>query len=93
MLSEFELIRRYFGKAARGARLDEHHASGVDLGIGDDCALLRPRSGMQLAVSTDMLGPLRFKQYEMRLAAILWAHPVGECELMPERLVVPPWMF
>lgn len=44
-LSEFGLIERYFvrtgGKAA--------------LGIGDDCALLTPRPGMQWAVSTDML--------------------------------------
>ncbi len=55
VLSEFELIRRYFDRAARGARFDEHPAPGVDLGIGDDCALLRPRTGMQLAVSTDML--------------------------------------
>ncbi len=30
-------------------------ASGVKLGIGDDCALLRVGPGMELAVSTDML--------------------------------------
>ncbi|MEO8203785.1 MAG: thiamine-phosphate kinase [Betaproteobacteria bacterium] len=29
--------------------------TGVQLGIGDDCALLRPSGGMHLAVSTDML--------------------------------------
>ena len=52
MLSEFELIRRYFDKAARaGGR----PAPGVGLGIGDDCALLRVSPGMELAVSTDML--------------------------------------
>jgi thiamine-monophosphate kinase len=55
VLSEFELIRRYFDNAARGARLGGHPAPGVDLGIGDDCALLRTRTGMQLALSTDML--------------------------------------
>ncbi len=44
-LSEFEIIRRYFERPARGAVL----------GVGDDAALVRPASGMDLAVSTDML--------------------------------------
>jgi thiamine-monophosphate kinase len=48
VLSEFELIGKYFERAARPAR-------GVALGIGDDAALLRPNAGMELAVSTDML--------------------------------------
>ncbi|NMG66486.1 thiamine-phosphate kinase [Azoarcus indigens] len=45
MPSEFDLIRRHFTRAA------VH----TDLAVGDDAALLRPRAGMQLAVSTDML--------------------------------------
>lgn len=45
-LGEFELIRRYF---------DRGPARGVELGIGDDCALIRPAPGTSLAVSTDML--------------------------------------
>ena len=59
MLSEFELIRRYFERSAHShshaltARRAE--PSGVQLGIGDVCALLGPASGMQVAVSTDML--------------------------------------
>jgi thiamine-monophosphate kinase len=44
-MGEFDLIERYFKRAARRS----------PLGIGDDCALLAPRAGMQLAVSTDML--------------------------------------
>ena len=44
-LGEFELIERYFTRPARRAAL----------GIGDDCALLAPTPGMQLAVSSDML--------------------------------------
>ncbi|MGF2489824.1 AIR synthase related protein, partial [Ralstonia pseudosolanacearum] len=44
-LSEFGLIRRYFTRPAR-------HAT---LGVGDDCALLGPRPGHELAISTDML--------------------------------------
>lgn len=44
-LSEFELIRRYFTRPARKAVL----------GVGDDCALLDPRPGHLLAVSSDML--------------------------------------
>ncbi|SCZ35564.1 MULTISPECIES: thiamine-phosphate kinase [Burkholderia] len=48
-LSEFSLIDRFFARrAARGARTST-------LGIGDDCALLEPRSGKLLAISTDML--------------------------------------
>jgi thiamine-monophosphate kinase len=42
---EFELIRRHFSRPVRRAVL----------GVGDDCALLAPRPGMQLAVSTDLL--------------------------------------
>jgi thiamine-monophosphate kinase len=47
-LGEFELIHRYFERPGR-------HDPGVALGIGDDCALLEPAPGQQLAVSTDML--------------------------------------
>ena len=44
-LGEFELIARYFTRPARRAAL----------GVGDDCALLAPSAGMQLATSCDML--------------------------------------
>ncbi|ALS66812.1 thiamine-phosphate kinase [Pandoraea apista] len=47
-LSEFSLIDRFFAHATRQS---EH----VTLGIGDDCALLRPPAGEQIAISTDML--------------------------------------
>ncbi len=47
-MTEFELIARWF---ARPAATDER----VVLGIGDDCALLAPRPGRELAISTDML--------------------------------------
>jgi thiamine-monophosphate kinase len=45
-MTEFELIRRYFA---------DRQAPTEDLGIGDDCALLSARTGMQLAISSDML--------------------------------------
>ncbi|MBM3395136.1 MAG: thiamine-phosphate kinase [Betaproteobacteria bacterium] len=45
MTREFDLIRRYFTRPAPSA----------DLGVGDDCALMRVSEGYQLAVSTDML--------------------------------------
>ena len=48
MLSEFDLIKHYF---VQPYPADERFA----LGIGDDCALLNPRAGMQLAISSDML--------------------------------------
>jgi thiamine-monophosphate kinase len=44
-VGEFELIEKYFTRPARRS----------PLGVGDDCALLAPRPGMQLAVSCDML--------------------------------------
>lgn len=45
MPDEFDLIRCHFTR-------DTRHTA---LGIGDDAALLRPRAGMEVAVSTDML--------------------------------------
>jgi thiamine-monophosphate kinase len=47
-MGEFDLIERYFKSAAKT------HGR-VDLGIGDDCALISPAPGMQLAISSDML--------------------------------------
>jgi thiamine-monophosphate kinase len=44
-MGEFELIERFFKRPARRSAL----------GVGDDCALLTPAAGMQLAVSSDML--------------------------------------
>lgn len=46
-VSEFDLIEEYFG-----GRLSSY---GVNLGIGDDCALLSVPPGQQLAVSMDTL--------------------------------------
>ncbi|PKH01465.1 thiamine-phosphate kinase [Psychromonas sp. MB-3u-54] len=48
-LSEFALIDSYFKRSTIVQN------SGVDLGIGDDCALLDIPEGHQLAVSTDSL--------------------------------------
>lgn len=45
MPSEFELIRRHFSRPAPSAMV----------GVGDDCALVRSKPGMTLAVTTDML--------------------------------------
>lgn len=44
-MGEFDLIDRFFKRPARRS----------PLGVGDDCALLAPAPGMQLAVSSDML--------------------------------------
>ena len=49
-MGEFELIERYF------KRLSDSPASfPVDLGIGDDCALVSVPTGKQLAISSDTL--------------------------------------
>lgn len=47
-MGEFELIARYFKRPAR-------RASRAIIGVGDDCAVLAPAPGMQLAISSDML--------------------------------------
>lgn len=44
-LSEFEVIQRFF----------THRTPGTVLGVGDDAALVRVSTGMELAVSADML--------------------------------------
>lgn len=44
-MGEFDLIARYFTRPA----------SRAVLGVGDDCALLQPAPGTQLAISSDML--------------------------------------
>ncbi len=44
-LSEFEIIKRYF----------THRARSAVLGVGDDAAIVRARTGMELVVSADML--------------------------------------
>jgi len=44
-MGEFDLIARYFTRPAKRAAL----------GVGDDCALLQPAPGTQLAISSDML--------------------------------------
>ncbi|WP_020651868.1 thiamine-phosphate kinase [Massilia niastensis] len=46
MLSEFDLIKQYFQRVRPGK---------AALGIGDDCALLAPTPGRQIAISSDML--------------------------------------
>ena len=48
---EFELIREYFSSRFQS----ETPAAGVELGIGDDCALLNPPAGQVLATSVDTL--------------------------------------
>ncbi|MGH8692139.1 MAG: thiamine-phosphate kinase, partial [Burkholderiales bacterium] len=44
-MNEFEIIRRYFDRPPKRALI----------GVGDDCALLRPDAGLDLAVTSDML--------------------------------------
>ena len=56
-MGEFELIERFFNRnqAATPAPTAPEAPDSIALGIGDDCALLQPAPGMQLAVSTDLL--------------------------------------
>ena len=63
-MGEFDLIARYFKRntppalppsAQPATDSIATNTSPIALGIGDDCALLTPAPGQQLAVSTDML--------------------------------------
>jgi thiamine-monophosphate kinase len=64
-MGEFDLIERYFKRPAQRSASDQAPSAvsglspgvppAVALGIGDDCALLQPRPGTQLAISSDML--------------------------------------
>ena len=62
-MGEFELIDRFFKRNRPSASADKAPSATdfvaiddpVVLGIGDDCALLQPAPGQQLAISCDML--------------------------------------
>lgn len=49
-MGEFELIQHYFKNAPCATLTDA-----ISLGIGDDCALLKPSSATEMAISTDTL--------------------------------------
>ena len=65
-MTEFELIARYFDRPRTGG------ARRASLGIGDDCALLVPRSGHEFAISTDMLVAGRHFFDEVEPSALGW---------------------
>lgn len=50
-IGEFELIQRFFKTNADAMS----PKSEIDLGIGDDCALIHPSSNEEIAITTDML--------------------------------------
>ena len=50
-LGEFDLIQRFFKTGAQALQSN----SSIALGIGDDCALLRPTAGQEIAITSDML--------------------------------------
>ena len=99
MLSEFSLISRYFTRPPR-------QNSRAVLGIGDDCALLQPASGLQTAISSDMLveGRHFFPGADARLLghkclavnlsdlAAMGAQPVGFTLALALPSVNEPWL-
>lgn len=99
MLSEFSLISRYFTRATRAS-------SRAELGIGDDCALLRSAPGMQMAISSDMLvegrhffagadaRQLGHKSLAVNLSdlAAMGAQPVGFTLALALPAVDEPWL-
>lgn len=52
-LGEFELIQRFFKTGSELALSSHEHV--ITLGIGDDCALLKPKPGEVIAITSDML--------------------------------------
>lgn len=99
MLSEFDLIARYF---TRPPRTD----GPVRLGVGDDCALLSVTPGQELAVSTDMLvegrhffagadpAALGYKSLAVNLSdlAAIGARPLGFTLALALPAVDEPWL-
>jgi thiamine-monophosphate kinase len=52
-LGEFDLIQRFFKAGADAMHPNDEKV--IDLGIGDDCALLKPAAGEEIAITSDML--------------------------------------
>ena len=52
-LGEFDLIQRFFKAGADAMRPNDEKT--IALGIGDDCALLKPAAGEEIAITSDML--------------------------------------
>jgi thiamine-monophosphate kinase len=52
-LGEFDLIDRFFKTGADSLRTSADEA--IALGIGDDCALIKPPANEEIAISSDML--------------------------------------
>ena len=52
-LGEFDLIQRFFKAGADAMRSNNEKV--ITLGIGDDCALLTPVAGEEIAITSDML--------------------------------------
>ena len=52
-LGEFDLIQRFFKAGADAMRPNDEKT--IALGIGDDCALLNPDAGEEIAITSDML--------------------------------------
>ncbi|QWD60344.1 thiamine-phosphate kinase [Polynucleobacter sp. MWH-UH35A] len=52
-LGEFDLIERFFKMGADSLRTDADQA--IVLGIGDDCALIKPQADEEIAITSDML--------------------------------------
>jgi thiamine-monophosphate kinase len=52
-LGEFDLIERFFKTGADALRTNVDQ--GIALGIGDDCALIKPPANEEIAITSDML--------------------------------------
>ena len=52
-LGEFDLIQRFFKAGADAMHPNDEKV--IALGIGDDCALLKPAAGEEIAITSDML--------------------------------------
>ena len=52
-LGEFDLIERFFKTGADSLRSDTDQS--ISLGIGDDCALIKPQENEVIAITSDML--------------------------------------
>ncbi|RYY80888.1 MAG: thiamine-phosphate kinase [Moraxellaceae bacterium] len=72
-MNEFALIQQYFKQATFAAHTDPNNpANSLELGIGDDAAIIQPPAGQQLVITSDTLVAGRHFPLDTPAHAIGW---------------------
>lgn len=84
-LTEFDFIRRYLQR--------RRHDDSIVLGIGDDAAVVRPRAGYDLCVSSDMLVKGRHFFADVEPDDLAWKILAVNISDMAAMGAVPKWVL